>query len=132
VVANLTQIASVPASIMGRETDYWLSEGDIAERGRRLPARRSEAHVLTHRSPWIRFLRRAARERASSLYSRSSRLLAGLWERTFANGDRDAHRIGLDDWPILLKLERAGKLTFRDYNIRERYQRMKPISDDPS
>lgn len=61
------------------------------------------------------------------------------WERrdpavdyTFSNGDRDAHPIGMDDWPVLLRLERAGKLTFRDDEIRERYQRMKPISDDPS
>jgi hypothetical protein len=61
------------------------------------------------------------------------------WERrdpavdyTFANGDREAHRIGLDDWPILLQLERVGKLSFRDDDIRERFQRMKPDSDDPS
>jgi hypothetical protein len=62
-----------------------------------------------------------------------------LWERrepavdyTYANGDRGTHRIGMDDWPILLRLECAGKLTFRDDDIRERFQRMKPISDDPS
>jgi hypothetical protein len=38
-------------------------------------------------------------------------------------GTRGA-RIGY--WPILLKLERAGKLTFHDDDIRERFQRMKP------
>jgi hypothetical protein len=61
------------------------------------------------------------------------------WERrdpgvdyTFANGDREAHRIGLEDWPVLLQLERDGKLTFQSEEIRERFQRMKPISDDPS
>jgi hypothetical protein len=32
----------------------------------------------------------------------------------------------MEDWPILLQLERAGKLTFRDEDIRERFQRMKP------
>jgi hypothetical protein len=32
----------------------------------------------------------------------------------FPNGDREAHRIGLEDWPILLQLERTGKLTHRD------------------
>ena len=55
------------------------------------------------------------------------------WERrdpgvdyTFANGDREAHRIGMEDWPILLRLERAGKLTFRDDDVRARFQRMKP------
>jgi hypothetical protein len=54
------------------------------------------------------------------------------WERcdptvdyTFPNGDREAHRIGLEDWPILLRLERDGNLTFRD-SIRARFQRMKP------
>jgi hypothetical protein len=57
-----------------------------------------------------------------------------LWDRepavdyTYANGDRGEHRIGMDDWPILLQLERAGKLTFRDDDIRERFQRMKPSS----
>jgi hypothetical protein len=51
---------------------------------------------------------------------------------TFPNGEREAHRIGMKDWPILLELEHAGKLTFRDDAIRERFQRMKPISDDPS
>jgi hypothetical protein len=56
-----------------------------------------------------------------------------VWERrmpavdyTSANGDREAHPIGMEDWPILLRLERAGKLTFRDDDIRERFQRMKP------
>jgi hypothetical protein len=33
-------------------------EGDIIERGLELPARRGDAPVLAHRSPWIRFLRR--------------------------------------------------------------------------
>ena len=47
---------------------------------------------------------------------------------TFANGDREMHPIGMEDWPILLQLERAGKLTFRDDDIRERFQRMKPDS----
>ena len=47
-------------------------------------------------------------------------------EYTFANGDREAHRIGMEDWPILLRLERAGKLTFRDDDVRARFQRMKP------
>jgi hypothetical protein len=42
--------------------------------------------------------------------------------------DREAHRIGIEDWPILLQLERDGKLTFRDNDIRERFQRMKPSS----
>jgi hypothetical protein len=37
---------------------------------------------------------------------------------TFRNGARQAHRIGMKDWPILLRLERAGKLTFRDDEIR--------------
>jgi hypothetical protein len=32
----------------------------------------------------------------------------------------------MEDWPILLRLERAGKLTFRDDDMRERFQRMKP------
>jgi hypothetical protein len=61
------------------------------------------------------------------------------WERRepavdyrFANGDREAHRIGMEDWPILLQLERARKLTFQNADIRERFQWMKPISDDPS
>jgi hypothetical protein len=61
------------------------------------------------------------------------------WERrtpavdyTFANGDREAHRIGMEDWPALLELERAGKLTFQNEVIRARFQLMKPISDDPS
>jgi hypothetical protein len=44
----------------------------------------------------------------------------------FRNGDREAHRIGLDDWPIMLELERAGKLSFRHDEIRERFERMKP------
>ena len=55
------------------------------------------------------------------------------WERrepavdyTFANGDREGHRLGMEDWPILLRLEGAGKLTFRDDDIRARFQRMKP------
>jgi hypothetical protein len=55
------------------------------------------------------------------------------WERrdpavdyTFANGDREAHRIGMEDWPILLQLERAGKLTFQNDDIRARFRRMKP------
>ena len=61
------------------------------------------------------------------------------WERrepavdyTFASGDRVAHRIGMEDWPILLRLERAGRLTFENDNIRKRFQWMKPSSDDPS
>jgi len=29
-------------------------------------------------------------------------------------------------WPVLLELEGAGKLTFRDDAIRERFLRMKP------
>jgi len=33
--------AAALAGIMSRETDHWLSEGDIAERGLRLPARRA-------------------------------------------------------------------------------------------
>jgi hypothetical protein len=45
---------------------------------------------------------------------------------TYPNGDREAHPIGMDDWPILLRLERARKLTFRDDRIRERFHRMKP------
>jgi hypothetical protein len=45
---------------------------------------------------------------------------------TFSNGAREAHRAELEDRPILLKLERAGKLTFHDDDIRERFQRMKP------
>ena len=53
-------------------------------------------------------------------------------EYTFASGDRKAHRNGMDDWPILLRLERGGKLTFRDEHIRGRFQWMKPSSDDPS
>ena len=55
------------------------------------------------------------------------------WERrdpavdyTFANGDREAHRIGMEDWPILLQLERAGRITFQNDHIRARFQRMKP------
>lgn len=44
---------------------------------------------------------------------------------TYPNGDRDAHPIGMDDWPILLRLERARKLTFRDDRIRQRFERMK-------
>ena len=51
---------------------------------------------------------------------------------TFANGDREAHPIGMEDWPILWQLERAGKLTFQNDDIRERFQLMKPTSDDPS
>lgn len=35
-------------------------------------------------------------------------------------------RIGKEDWPILLQLERAGKLTFQNDDIRARFQRMKP------
>jgi hypothetical protein len=50
---------------------------------------------------------------------------------TFANGDREMHRIGMEDWPILLQLERAGKLTFENDDIRKRFQWMKPSSDDP-
>jgi hypothetical protein len=55
------------------------------------------------------------------------------WERrepavdyTYPNGKRATHRIGMDDWPILLRLERAGKLTFSDDAIRERFRGMKP------
>ena len=44
---------------------------------------------------------------------------------TYPNGDRDAHPIGMDDWPSLLRLERARKLTFRDDRIRARFERMK-------
>jgi hypothetical protein len=62
-----------------------------------------------------------------------------LWERrmpavnyTFADGDREAHPIGMEDWPTLLELERAGKLTFQNEVIRARFQLMKPSSDDPS
>jgi hypothetical protein len=51
---------------------------------------------------------------------------------TFRNGARQAHRIGMKDWPSLLRLERAGKLTFRDDEIRQRFQLIKPSSDDPS
>jgi len=61
------------------------------------------------------------------------------WERrepavdyTFANGEHEAHRIGMEDWAILLRLERAGKLSFRDDRIRQRFQLIKPSSDDPS
>ncbi len=61
------------------------------------------------------------------------------WERrepavdyTFASGDRVAHRIGMEDWPILLRLERAGRLSFRDDHMRQRFQLIKPSSDDPS
>jgi hypothetical protein len=32
---------------------------------------------------------------------------------TFANGDRQMHAIGMEGWPILLELARAGKLTFQ-------------------
>ncbi len=44
---------------------------------------------------------------------------------TYPNGDREAHPIGIDDWPILLRLERVRKLAFRDDRIRERFERMK-------
>jgi hypothetical protein len=44
---------------------------------------------------------------------------------TYSNGDRDAHPIGMDDWPSLLRLERDRRLTFRDDRIRERFERMK-------
>jgi hypothetical protein len=51
-----------------------------------------------------------------------------LWERrepavdyTFANGDRKVHRIGREDWPILLQLVRARKLTFQNNGIRARF-----------
>jgi hypothetical protein len=47
---------------------------------------------------------------------------------TFANGDREAHPDRHGDWPVLLRLERAGKLSFHDDDIRERFQRMKPDS----
>mgnify|MGYP006358550199 CR=1 FL=1 len=62
-----------------------------------------------------------------------------VWERrapavdyTFASGDRVAHRIGMEDWPILLRFQHAGKLSFRDDHIRQRFQLIKPSSDDPS
>jgi hypothetical protein len=55
------------------------------------------------------------------------------WERrapavdcTYANGERDAHQIGLADWPVLARLELAGKLTFKSDDLRRRYQAMKP------
>jgi hypothetical protein len=32
---------------------------------------------------------------------------------TYANGDHGAHQIGLADWPLLLRLESAGKLIFQ-------------------
>ena len=51
---------------------------------------------------------------------------------TFANGDREAHPIGMEDWPILWQLEHTGKLTFQNDDIRERFQLMKPSSDEPS
>jgi hypothetical protein len=60
--------------------------------------------------------------------------IACTFERSLHVGafDRWAHRIGMEDWPILLQLERAGKLSFRDDHIRQRFQLIKPSSDDPS
>ena len=61
---------------------------------------------------------------------RKSAVFARRWsmpavDYTYPNGDRDAHPIGMDDWPSLLRLERARKLTFRDDRIRARFERMK-------
>ena len=38
---------------------------------------------------------------------------------TFADGAREAHAVGADDWPVIRKLRDAGKLTYADDEVRE-------------
>jgi len=37
---------------------------------------------------------------------------------TFADGAREAHAVGTDDWLVIRKLRDAGKLTYSDDEVR--------------
>jgi hypothetical protein len=51
------------------------------------------------------------------------------WEQTaglgvayeFENGDGEAHPIGTADWPIIKRLDRAGRLSFVRNELQSRY-----------
>jgi hypothetical protein len=38
---------------------------------------------------------------------------------TFADGAREAHAVGTDDWRVIRKLRDAGKLTYADDEVRQ-------------
>ena len=44
---------------------------------------------------------------------------------TFPRADQQMHPLGTEDRMALRRLERAGKLTFADEDVRERYETMK-------
>jgi hypothetical protein len=37
---------------------------------------------------------------------------------TYRNGDREAHGVGAEDWPVIRKLKRAGKLSYQSDEVR--------------
>jgi hypothetical protein len=43
---------------------------------------------------------------------------------TYKNEDHQMHQLGTEDRAALRRLERAGKLTYADDDVRERYQTM--------
>jgi hypothetical protein len=46
----------------------------------------------------------------------------------FPAGDRQAHPIGTQNYASLVRLERAGKLSFVDDEARKRYEAMKHVA----
>jgi hypothetical protein len=38
---------------------------------------------------------------------------------SYANGDREAHRVDADDWPVIRNLKRSGKLSYQSDEVRE-------------
>jgi hypothetical protein len=40
-------------------------------------------------------------------------------EYTYDNGHRDAHQVASEDWPVIRKLKRAGKLSYASDEVRE-------------
>jgi hypothetical protein len=38
---------------------------------------------------------------------------------TYADGAREAHAVGTDDWPVIKRLKAAGKLSYVDDEVRQ-------------
>jgi hypothetical protein len=44
---------------------------------------------------------------------------------TYANGAAEAGPIGSEDWPVIRALERDGKVSFANQNIRKRFLKLR-------
>jgi hypothetical protein len=47
---------------------------------------------------------------------------------TYVNGEAEAGPIGPADWPVLRALERGGKVSFANQNIRKRFLKLRGSS----